>query len=249
MAVREQNLMPVVERTGEVYIHGKIITAERPNTRVLQRTQGAHPQEIRANGEQRIMLPTGHSEQPYSQDATTKDEQLVITVSGQMRRSLGQDEELTRAQETMPTFQQYVHGVGKTAEAFAKPISRRALVQTDVVKREHDISFPWQTEQMYAQEVTNHERPSMSAYGQVTENRNIRQWTNMLSRDSDDFPAYIYDPPPPPVIKQPMAGTRGRQLYIPEDSQFLLEPLIDQRLVSRYLREQYNNRPDDTDKH
>ncbi|CAH8466156.1 unnamed protein product [Dicrocoelium dendriticum] len=247
MAVREQNLMPVVERTGEVYIQGKIITAERPNTRVLQRTQRARPQEIRANGEQRIMLPTGHSEQAYSQDATTKDEQLVITISGQMRRSLGQDEGLTREQETMPTFQQYVHGVGKTAEAFAKPTSRRALVQTDVVKREHDISFPGQIEQMYAQEVTNLERPTMSAYGQVAENRNVRQWTNMLSRDSDDFPAYIYDPPPPPVIRQPMAGTRGRQLYIPEDSQFLLEPLIDQRLVSRYLREQYNNRPDDTD--
>ncbi|GAA54565.1 hypothetical protein CLF_103850, partial [Clonorchis sinensis] len=65
----------------------------------------------------------------------------------------------------------------------------------------------------------------------------------LYRQDSDDFPPFIYDPPPPPLVRRPLDGATGRRIYMPEERNFDLPPLLDQELIPEYLRARYYGDP------
>ncbi|KER21185.1 hypothetical protein T265_10438 [Opisthorchis viverrini] len=65
----------------------------------------------------------------------------------------------------------------------------------------------------------------------------------LYRHDSDDFPPFIYDPPPPPLVRRPLDGATGRRVYMPEERSFDLPPLLDQQLIPEYLRARYYGDP------
>ncbi|TGZ71182.1 hypothetical protein CRM22_002781 [Opisthorchis felineus] len=65
----------------------------------------------------------------------------------------------------------------------------------------------------------------------------------LYRQDSDDFPPFIYDPPPPPLVRRPLDGATGRRIYMPEERSFDLPPLLDQQLIPEYLRARYGDPP------
>ncbi|KAG5442894.1 hypothetical protein CSKR_113626 [Clonorchis sinensis] len=65
----------------------------------------------------------------------------------------------------------------------------------------------------------------------------------LYRQDSDDFPPFIYDPPPSPLVRRPLDGATGRRIYMPEERNFDLPPLLDQELIPEYLRARYYGDP------